>query len=84
MRVPTYAAVRSFAVLPPHTAAQITQALGEPGVSWESVVAERRAGRSTFPSVVFAAWDVSDIHCWAASASKNSNKPSDYDGLNHV
>ena len=56
---------RSFGLLPPRAAAQVTSALGEHGRAWVDVVADRDAGRGGFGWTMFAASDVSDVHGWA-------------------
>jgi len=65
-------AMESFAFLPPIPAAQLTRATGETGRRWDVVVAERLAGRSTFPFVMFAAWNLADVHGWAFGPSPDA------------
>jgi hypothetical protein len=45
---------RSFALLPPRAAAQLTRATGEDGRPWREVEAERVAGRGSFAWIMFA------------------------------
>lgn len=63
--VPPRSSVRSFALLPARAAAQLTSATGEHKRPWAQVVAEREAGKSQFAWIMFAAWDLSDVHGWA-------------------
>lgn len=63
--LPRRCPVRSFALLPARAAAQLTRATGEHKRPWSQVVAEREAGKGTFAWIMFAAWDVSDVHGWA-------------------
>jgi hypothetical protein len=56
---------RSFAFAPPRAAAQLTSATGEYNRPWDDVAAERAAGRGTFAWMIFAAWDLSEVHGWA-------------------
>lgn len=63
--LPRRCSVPSFALLPARAAAQLTSATGEHKRPWSQVVAEREAGKSNFAWIMFAAWDVSDVHGWA-------------------
>lgn len=54
-----------LAFLPPRAAAQATTAVIEPGRPWSEVVAERDAGRYTWRWVLFATFDLTDVHGWA-------------------